>query len=162
MGYKLKLPFLFSLFLLISQVSSFDEIEYVLNRGFLGRAIDHFLVRFNRETGIYAEFQRFNQQTNFDEEVNNKTSLQTYNIPNELLNILPNEELFVELNKITFPENEDCSNHGLFDVPYWGLNVNGKNYFGNVMVDFLGEFIDLVKLNDIKEYVLNQYDNKSE
>ena len=30
------------------------------------------------------------------------------------------------------------------------------------MVDFLGEFIDLVKLNDIKEYVLNQYDNKSE
>ena len=158
MEYKPKLPFLISLFLLISQASSFDEIVYLLNRGFLGRKIDHFLVRFNKETGIYAEFERYKQPT-VTEGV--KSELKAYNISNELFNILPNEELFEKLNKITFPENEDCSDHNLLDVPYWRLIVNGKNYYGNVGTDFMEEFWDLVKLSEIKEYVLNQYDNGS-
>ena len=160
-----KLIFLLSLFLLISQVSSFDEIEYVLNRGFMGRAIDHFLLRVNKETGIYAEFERYNQisvKENDEEEEEEISNLKSYNINNEQFNILPNTELFEELNKIEFPENEDCANHNLFDVPYWQLKVNGKNYRGNVGTDFLTEFTNLVKLTEIKEYVVKQYDNNSE
>ena len=161
MEYKFKLPFLISLFLSISLVSSFDEIEYVYNKGFLGRMISHFLVRFNKETGIYAEFQRYNAFPVKNGTVKSNNKLETYNIPNELLNILPNKELFEKLNKIQFPENEDCSNHKLYDVPFWRLNVNGKSYYGNVGADFMTEFTELVKLNEIRDYVLNKYDNKS-
>ena len=156
-----KLPFLLSLFLLISQVYSFDEIEYVLNRVFLGRHIDHFLLRVNKETGIYAEFERYNKNSTTEEEEEGTSNLKSYNIDNEQFNILPNTELFEELNKIEFPEDEDCANHSLFDVPYWQLKVNGKNYRGNVGTDFLTEFTNLVKLTEIKEYVIKQYDNNT-
>ena len=47
---------IFLLLILFTSLYSIDEIKYLLARGFLGRFIDRFSVRFNRFEGIQAEY----------------------------------------------------------------------------------------------------------
>ena len=144
----------FLLFFLFSTFNSIDEIQYSLSRGFLGRFIDRFSVKFNRFTGIYAEYEEAKNRFKEEEEAKGK---KTYNITTEELGLPSIKELFKLFNKIKFPNETDLTDHNLFDVPIWYLYVDGKDYHSNRGTDFLGEFADIVNLTNIKEYCKNRY-----
>ena len=47
----------FLIFLLFSSLNCLDEIEYRITRGFIGRILDRFSLKFNRINGIIAEYE---------------------------------------------------------------------------------------------------------
>ena len=146
MKYIYKILLIFCLF---SSLNSIDEITYRLSRGFLGRLIDSFSVKFNRFSGIQAEYL----EARNPESKGNKV----YNLTTEDLNLPSLKELFKLFNKIKFPNETNWMDTKLFDVPIWHLIVDDKDYHSNRGTDFLREFADLVNLTNIKEYCKNNY-----
>ena len=135
------------IFILFLSIKSIEQIEYRLSRGFLGRFIDSFSVKFNRLTGIQAQYS---------EERNNTRRKETYNITNDELGLPPLKELFKLFNKINFP-NETNWMQQIFDVPIWHLIVDEKDYYSNIETEFLDKFNDIINLTNIKEYCKKRY-----
>ena len=160
---------LFKFILIISYISSiysannYNEIEYISDVYYrVSHSFSKFSVKFNRLNGIEVSFHE--TKPILDEDtldvigiVDNE--LKKYNLTNEELGIMQMKELFKNFNKITFPENTDCSAK-ITDVPFWHLIVDGKDYFSNIMTDFLEKIDNLVHLDEIREYVKKLYYNK--
>ena len=138
---------IFIIFILFLSIKSIEQIEYSINRGFLGRFIDSFSVKFNRLTGIQAQYV---------EARNNTRRKETYNITNDELGLPSMKELFKLFNKINFP-NETNWMQQIYDVPIWHLIVDGKDYYSNRGTEFLEKFNDIVNLTNIKEYCKKRY-----
>ena len=149
---------IFILFVLFTSLCSIDEIKYVLNRGFLGRSMDRFLVRFNRQEGIQAEYEEtpIPGRNDFEEE-RKRIGKKLYNLTCEELGLPSLKELFKLFNKIDFPNETDWMDTGLFDVPVWYLYVDDKDYHSNVGTKFLEEFSNIVNLTNIRQYCVSRY-----
>ena len=138
---------IFLIFILFLSINSIEEIEYSINRGFLGRFIDSFSVNFNRLKGIQAQYV---------EARNNIRRKKTYNITTDELRLPPLKVLFKLFNNINFPDETNWKQQ-IYDVPIWHLIVDGKDYYSNVGTEFLQKFNDIVNLTNIKEYCKSRY-----
>jgi len=149
---------IFLILILFSSLNSIDQIEYYLSRRFIGRLIDSFSVKFNRFTGIYAEYLEARNNLNEEEEEEEEPKgLKTYNITTDELGLPPLKELFKLFNKIDFPNETNWMDTKLYDVPIWHLYVDGKDYHSNRGTEFLTEFSYIVNLTNIKEYCIKRY-----
>ena len=144
----------FLLFILFSSLNSIEEIEYILNRVFLGRFIDRFSVKFNRLKGVTAELEE-GPKIDIGEKVGKGNKI--YNLTTEELGLPSIKELFKQFNKIKFPNETDWVDHQLFDVPIWELIVDGKIYRSNVGTEFLDKFNELVRFGKIHDYCKERY-----
>ena len=149
---------IFLILILFSSLNSIDQIEYYLSRRFIGRLIDSFSVKFNRFTGIYAEYLEARNNLNEEEEEEEEPKgLKTYNITTDELGLPPLKELFKLFNKINFPNETDWMHKRLFDVPVWHLIVDDKDYYSNRGTEFLEKFDEIVNITNIKEYCISRY-----
>ena len=140
------------IFGLFSSFNSIDEIKYSKSRGFLGRLIDSFSVKFNRYSGIQAEYlevNRYNQSESKGKKI--------YNLTTEELDLPSLKELFKLFNKIDFPEETNWMHTKLYDVPIWHLYVDEKDYYSNRGTEFLEKFDDIVNITNIREYCKKRY-----
>lgn len=136
---------IFLIFALFSCFNSVDEIKYRLTTVNTFRFIDRFTVTFNSLSGIQAEYLETGK------------SPKAYNLTTEELGLPSLKELFKLFNKINFPEQTDWRDKNLFDVPYWHLYVDGKDYTSNRGTEFLSQFSNIVNLTNIKEYCKSRY-----
>ena len=146
---------LFFIFLLFSTFNSIEEIEYRITNAFIGRILNRFSVKFNKISGIKAEYEEM--EPNY-ENGNISKGKKIYNITNEELGLPNNKELFKLFDKIDFPEETDWSDRNLFDVPFWHLIVDGKDYYSNVGTEFMSKFQEIVNIGDIRKYCKENYD----
>ena len=162
---------LFKFILIISYILSltyssnnYNEIEYISDVFYRwSHTFSKFSVKFNRLNGIQVSFHETIPILEKDSlEVIDiiNYGLKIYNLTNEELGIMQMKELFKNFNKITFPENTDCS-ADIQDVPFWHLIVDGKDYYSNIMTDFLEKIDNLVHLEEIREYVKKLYYNNT-
>ena len=147
----------FLIFLLFSSLNCLDEIEYRITRGFIGRVLDRFSLKFNRLNGITAEYEAM--QSGPEVPINQSKGKKKYNLTTEELGLPTLKELFKLFSKIDFPEETDWSDHRLFDVPFWHLLVDGKDYYSNVGAEFMTKFQEIVDLYTIKDYIVKKYNN---
>ena len=148
---KKNIPILI-IFVLFLSCNSIEEIKYSLNRGFLGRFIDGFSVKFNK-TGIEAEYIEAPKEYNIEE---GSKGRKIYNLIPEDLGLPPLKELFKLFNKIDFPEETNWMEK-IYDVPIWHLYVDDKDYTSNRGTEFLEKFDDIVNLTNIREYCKSRY-----
>ena len=146
---------LFLIFILFSTFNSIEEIEYRKTNGFIGRILDRFSVKFKKINGIKAEYEEMEE--NYDNG-NISKGKKVYNITNEELGLPNNKELFKLFDKIDFPEETDWSDRNLFDVPFWHLIVDEKDYYSNVGTEFMSKFQEIVNIGDIRKYCKENYD----
>ena len=145
------------IFLLFSSLNSIEEIEYRIVHAFIGRVIDRFSVKFNRVNGIKAEYEEMENNNDIG---NISKGKKIYNITNEELGLPNIKELFKLFNKINFPNETNWVDNRLFDVPYWHLIVDGKDYYSNVGTEFMSKFQEIVNVYDIMDYCKENYNKK--
>ena len=140
------------IFLTFSLFNSIEEIEYRKVNAFIGRILNVFSVKFNRIKGIRAEYEEM-------ENIMGKISKgkKIYNFTNEELGLPNMKELFKQFNKIDFPEETNWVDTKLFDVPYWHLIVDGKDYYSNVGTEFMNKFQEIVNVYEIFNYCKENY-----
>ena len=168
----MKCYILFLLFLSFSFISSQDkiqEIEYwekIYSK--YTKYFTYFSLKLNRkEGGVIAKYQRAIPKYEFDEEtlefidITGDEGLKTYELTNEELGLKKNKELFKNFDKIKFPEETDFIQSSIFGIPEWHLNVDGKDYKANVKTDFYNEFNDLVNIKEIRDYIINRYNDEN-
>ena len=145
------------IFLLFSSLNCLDEIEYRITRGFIGRILDRFSLKLNRLNGITAEYEAM--QSGPEVPINQSKGKKKYNLTTEELGLPTLKELFKLFSKIDFPEETDWSYHRLFDVPFWHLLVDGKDYYSNFGAEFMTKFQEIIDLYTIKDYIVKKYNN---
>ena len=153
-------------FSFISSLERIQEIEYMekvtskYNKNFT-----YFSIKFDRKEGIIAKYQRGIINFEIDGEnmeiidLTGDEGLKTFELTNEELGLKQNKELFKNFDKIEFPEETDFINTKIFGYPEWHLIVDGKDYKSNVKPEFYNEFNDLVNIKEVRDYVINLYDN---
>ena len=147
---------IFIIFLLFLSLNTFDEIEYKIVHHFIGRVLDRFSVKFNKITGIKAEYEEM--EDDFELEAKSKGK-KIYNLTSEELGLSTIKELFKQFNKISFPEETNWVDKTLFDIPIWHLIVDGKDYYSNVGTDFMDEFNKIINIYDIMKYCKDNYND---
>ena len=80
-----------------------------------------------------------------------------YNFTTEELGLPNLKELFKQFNKIDFPNETNWVDKQLFDVPYWHLIVDGKDYYSNVGTYFMDKFQEIVNIYEIYNYCKQNY-----
>ena len=148
---------IFLIFLLFSLFNSIDEIEYRIVNGFLGRVFDSFSVKFNRMEGIIAEYEEMGDIVDDMDNMPKSKGKKIYNFTTEELGLPNLKELFKQFNKIDFPNETNWVDKQLFDVPYWHLIVDGKDYYSNVGTDFMTKFQKIINIYDIMNYCKDHY-----
>ena len=147
----------------ITSLNNYNELKYYTNIYYrLTHINSNFSVIFNKKNGIQVEFHEIKEiyyENSPDVDIIDY-KLKKYNLTNEELGIMSMKELFKNFNKISFPNKTDCR-EPITDIPIWHLIVDGKDYYGNLRTIFLDEFDDLVKLENIREYVEKLYYNKT-
>ncbi len=106
-----------------------------------------FVIRANKEKGISA------YHAYIGENKNKKCGLYSYIIKNEEYNILSNDQLFVELDKIKYPKERHYFDENLKDVPKWVLEVDIKTYLGNTNPEFFEKTYKLLKIDEILKFL---------
>ena len=125
------------------------QIEYVCEyRNKAGIVIKRTYIRINKEKGLYGEFKRSNP----NETEENKYPAVFY-LKNEDYGILPNEQLFEELNKIFFPKITNFYDNRMVEKPKWLLTVDKVEYFGNSEPDFYQKVYSLLKIKEIEKHM---------
>ena len=154
------------LFSLISSEEKFKEIEYrqkIISK--YDKKFTLFSVKFTREKGIEAQYQKGKAEFDIDPEtltLIDKTGtegLKTFELTNEELGIKPLEELFENFDKIEFPEKTDFRTALFPDFPIWHIIVDGKDYQSNINTEFYDKFNELVNIKNIEKYVIKKYKN---
>ena len=143
---------IFIICLMFSSFSSIEEIEYRIIHHFIGKVLDIFSVKFNRLTGIKAEYE---EMEDFEDISKGK---KYYNLTNEDFNFPSMKELFKLFNKIDFPNETNWVDNELYDVPIWHLIVDGKDYHSNVGTYFMDKFQEIIKIYDIMKYCKDNYE----
>ena len=85
--------------------------------------------------------------------------LKIFELTNEELGLKNNKELFKNFDKIKFPEETEFINSMFFNFPEWHIIVDGKDYKSNVKTEFYNDFNDLVNIKEVRDYIINLYDN---
>ena len=148
---------------LIKSSNNYNEIEYISNIYYrMSNTFSKFSVKFNKNNGIQANFHEtkpiyYGDSLDVMNIIDYKPK--TYNFTNEELGIMPMKELFKNFNKITFPEENDCSRCPT-DIPFWHLLIDGKDYYANKATDYTEKVDNLVHLDNIRDYVEKIYYNK--
>ena len=146
---------IFLIFLLFSLFYSIDEIEYRRVTAFIGRILNIFSLKFNRINGITAEYEEMEKDIISIDNISKGKKI--YNFTTEELGLPNLKELFKQFNKINFPNETNWVDKQLFDVPYWHLIVDGKDYYSNVDTEFMDKFVDITNLYDIMDYCKKNY-----
>ena len=107
------------------------QIEYLYQVRNKGRVVRRTLIRINKETGLYAEFEK--KSLNQNEEGKGTIS---FNLKNEDFGILPNDKLFEEFNKLFFPKVTNFFDKRMMDKTPWYLTVDKVEYYGNSEPEF--------------------------
>ena len=166
MKVLLKIILTILIFSFISSQQSFKEIEY--RQKIVSKYDKHFTLfslKFIRDKGIQAQYQKGISKIEFDPDTSlfvDKTGdegLKTFELTNEELGLEQTKELFKSFDKIEFPEETEFINSMFIDFPEWHLIVDGKDYKSNVKPEFYNEFNDLVNIKEVRDYVINLYDN---
>ena len=146
---------IFLIFLLFSLFYSIDEIEYRRVTAFIGRILNIFSLKFNRINGITAEYEEMEKDVITIENISKGKKI--YNFTTEELGLPNLKELFKQFNKINFPNETNWVDKQLFDVPYWHLIVDGKDYYSNVGTYFMDKFQEIVNIYEIYNYCKQNY-----
>ena len=144
------------IFLLFFSLNSIEQIEYRIVHHIIGRIIDIFSVKFNKTTGITAEYEEYE---GMDETLERPASKgkKVYNLTSEDLGLPSLKDLFKLFNKISFPEETNWVDKLLFDIPIWHLIVDGKDYYSNVGTEFESQFNKIVNVYNIMTYCKDNY-----
>lgn len=135
------------------------EITYKLNVDVQGHTYESFLIRANRKTGIYAEYQFFGDGLVKRRRVgggpvkDEENGPKKFKIKNSDFGVLPTDKLFEELDKIKYPEEEEFYEKFLADASAWILNVDGKEYYGTAKPDFYLKIMDLLQIDAISKFI---------
>ena len=164
---KFAIAFLLCLsFSFISSIERIQEIEYMEKvYSKYSKYFKYFSIKFDRKGGIVAKYQRAIPKYEIDEEnleiidLTGDEGLKTFELTNEELGLEQTKELFKSFDKIEFPEETEFINSMFIDFPEWHLIVDGKDYKSNVKPEFYNEFNDLVNIKEVRDYVINLYDN---
>ena len=152
-----KMKIIFLIFLLFSLFNSIDEIEYRIVHRIIAKVLDRFSVKFNRMEGIIAEYEEMGDIVDDKDNMPKSKGKKVYNLTSEELGLPSIKELFKQFNKINFPNETDWTDKGLFDVPFWHLIVDGKDYYSNVGTDFMTKFQKIINIYDIMNYCKDHY-----
>ena len=146
---------IFLIFLLFSLFYSIDEIEYRRVTAFIGRILNIFSLKFNRINGITAEYEEMEKDIISIDNISKGKKI--YNFTTEELGLPNLKELFKQFNKINFPNETNWVDKQLFDVPYWHLIVDGKDYYSNVGTYFMDKCQEIVNIYEIYNYCKQNY-----
>ena len=130
------------------------QIEYLYQVRNKGRVVRRTLIRINKETGLYAEFEK--KSLNQDEEGKGTIS---FNLKNEDFGILPNDKLFEEFNKIFFPKVTNFFDKRMMDKTPWYLTVDKVEYYGNSEPEFYQKIFALLKIKAIEKFLIKSYNS---
>ena len=147
---------IFIIFLLFFSFNCIEEIEYRIVHHFIGRVLDKFSVKFNKTTGIKAEYEEYQFIDETLERPESKGK-KVYNLTSEDLGLPCLKELFKLFNKISFPEETNWEDPLLYDFPVWHLIVGGKDYYSNLETGFKDKFNEIVNINNIMKYCKDNY-----
>ena len=147
---------IFIIFLLFFSLNCIEEIEYRIEYHLFGRVLDKFSVKFNKTTGITAEYEEY---TSIDEPFETPASkgIKLYNLTSEVLGLPSLKDLFKLFNKISFPERKNWVDRLLCDAPIWHLIVDGNDYYSNDGTEFKDKFNEIVNINNIMKYCKDNY-----
>ncbi len=130
------------------------QIEYLYEVRNKGRVVRRTLIRINKETGLYAEFEKKNPNQNEE----GKGPIR-FNLKNEEFGILPNDKLFEEFNKLFFPKVTNFFDKRMMDKTPWYLTVDKVEYFGNSEPEFYQKIFALLKIKAIEKFLVKSYNN---
>lgn len=141
------------------------EILYSFTLFISGKKIEHYFIQLNNSSGLYAEYQSFgkgikfyNFNDNSEEEDKDKIKpLKQYNLKNEDFGLKGIDKLFNEIDKIKLPEDTDCIDKSIIGKPRWHLTIDEKEYIGNNEPEFYTKIFEILKIDDIKKYVKNNF-----
>ena len=150
---------IFIIFLLFFSLNCIEEIEYRIVHRIIARVLDKFSVKFNKTTGITAEYEEYTSINEIDETLEGPTSKgkKLYNLTSEDLGLPSLKDLFKLFNKISFPEETNWTDKFLYDIPIWHLIVDGKDYYSNVGTEFKAKFNEIVNVYNIMTYCKDNY-----
>ena len=123
------------------------QIEYLYEVRNKGRVVRRTFIRINKETGLYAEFEKRNP--NQIEE--GKPTC--FNLKNEDFGILPNDKLFEEFDKLFYPKITNFFDKRMMDKTPWHITVDKIEYFGNSEPDFYQKIFALLKIKKIEKFI---------
>ena len=123
------------------------QIEYLYEVRNKGRVVRRTFIRINKETGLYAEFEKRNP--NKIEE--GKPAC--FNLKNEDFGILPNDKLFEEFDKLFYPKITNFFDKRMMDKTPWHITVDKIEYFGNSEPDFYQKIFALLKIKKIEKFI---------
>lgn len=124
------------------------QIEYLCEVRNKGRVVRKTMIRINKDTGLYAEFEKRNP--NQMEEGKGPVA---FFLKNEDFGILPNDKLFEEFNKLFYPKITNFFDKRMMDKTPWHLTVDKVEYFGNSEPDFYQKIMSLLKIKSIEKYI---------
>ena len=130
------------------------QIEYLYQVRNKGRVVRRTLIRINKETGLYAEFEK--KSLNQNEEGKGTIS---FNLKNEDFGILPNDKLFEEFNKLFFPKVTNFFDKRMMDKTPWYLTVDKVEYYGNSEPEFYQKIFALLKIKAIEKFLIKSYNS---
>ena len=124
------------------------QIEYLYEVRNKGRVVRRTLIRINKDTGLYAEFEKKNP--NQTEEGKGPAC---FHLKNEDFGILPNDKLFEEFNKVFFPKVTNFFDKRMMDKTPWYITVDKTEYFGNSEPEFYQKIFALLKIKAIEKFI---------
>ena len=113
-----------------------------------GRVVKRILIRINKETGLYAEYSKIENEND-----NEYKGPYCFNLKNEDFGILPNDKLFEEFNKIFFPKITNFFDKRMMNKTSWYITVDKVEYFGNSEPEFYKKICALLKIKSIEKYI---------
>ena len=144
----------------------YNEIEYRQRTlSVYNKSYTLFSVKFNRETGIEAKYEKgkivfeIDPETMSLKEQTKPDKSKSFTLNNEDFGIMETKKLFKNFDKIRFPRKTDLTSALYPDFPIWHMIVDGKDYQSNVDTDFYKKIDGLVNFKSIREYVVNNFEN---
>ena len=129
------------------------QIEYLYEVRNKGRVVRRTFIRINKETGLYAEFEKKNPN-----QMEEGKGPACFNLKNEDFGILPNDKLFEEFDKLFYPKITNFFDKRMMDKTPWHITVDKVEYFGNSEPDFYQKIFALLKIKKIEKYI-SKYNN---
>ena len=137
---KFKIKF-YLFFLMVKQIEYLYEVR---NKGVIVKST---LIRINKESGLYAEYEKMGQNEGGEK------IKKSFNLKNEDFGILPNDKLFDEFNKLFFPKITNFFDKRMIEKNTWHITVDKVEYFGNSEPDFFQKLVALLKVKSIEKYM---------
>ena len=166
MKFLYKLLLVFVSLSLMNSLGKIQEIEYRQRiQSKYDKSFTLFSVKFSREKGIEAQYQKGKAVYKIDPEtlslidMTGTENLKTFELTTDELELPSIKDLFKTFDKIEFPEETDFSTALYPDFPIWHMIVDGKDYQSNVDTKFYTKFNEIVNIKNIQDYVIKKYND---